>query len=76
MFNSLKVRIDVDIVHIFNKFDVAARRHSLETVSTQELDTSSSVATPLLCGLAFSLFSADDCFVLKLSYLGTEKNKG
>lgn len=76
MLNSLKVRIDVDIVHIFNKFNVTARGHSLETVSTQELDAGSGVATPVLCCLAFSLFSADDCFLLKLSYLETEKNKG
>lgn len=59
-FNSLKVRVDVDIVHIFNDFNVTARGHRRETVSTQERDTSGSVASPLLCLEALFSFSASN----------------
>lgn len=62
--NSLKVRVDVDIVRIVNKSNVTGRGHRLETVSTQELDTGSTVATPLLCYAALCKFSADDCLLL------------
>lgn len=74
-FNSLKVRIDVDIVHTVNKFNVTARGHMLETVSTQEADTISSVATPSLYFATLCNLSATDCLSLELSYLGTKKNE-
>lgn len=63
-FNSLKLRVDVDIVRVVNKFNVTARGHGLETVSTQELDTGSTVATPLLCFAALCNFSGDNCLRL------------
>lgn len=59
-FSSLKGRVDVDIVHFVNKFNVTARGHRRETVSTQELDTSSSVATLLLCFVHLFNFSANN----------------
>lgn len=55
--NSLKVWVDVDIVCVANQFNVTARSHGVEAVSTQELDAGSRVLTPLLGSLAVgSLF--------------------
>lgn len=46
--NLLKVRVDVDMVCVFNDFNVIAEGHEHKTASTRELNRSSTETTPLL----------------------------
>lgn len=71
--NILKVGVDVDIVSIVKKSDVAAGSHLLETVSTQELDASGGVLAPPFSLETLRSSSASDRFPLNLSDLKREE---